>query len=293
MIKIEYYIMMIIAAIGYAGNFAITKVYERHMGSGIRQGVIFNILVGFAGGIIFFASSGFKVELTVFSFVMALLFTVFVGAYTIIGFKIMSIGNMTVYTVFLMLGGAAVPYLYGIAFWEETVNIQKIVAMLLVGLAVWLNASGERSQGQTAKFILLCFAVFLLNGGTSVVSKAHQIEKVYPTISAQSFVALKNFARCMFFLLFLPFCKKTENTHKLTPKMYAIIFLSAIISGASYFLQLVCASYIPASILYPVVTCGTIVAAAAFDRICFGERLSRRIIMSVVVCIVALALFVI
>ena len=288
-----YYILTLIAAIGTAGNFAVTKVYQKEMVSGVREGVIFNIFVGLFSGIIFFAASGFRLEFTAFSLIMAILFTLFVGSYTVIGFKIMSIGSMTVYTVFLMLGGAVVPYLYGIAFWGETVNLQKIAALLLVILAVWLNASGGKEQKQSAKFLLLCFAVFLLNGGTSVVSKAHQIEKIYPTISAQEFVVLKDFARFVCFSLFLPFCKKSENTHRLSPKMYAVMLLSAIASGGGYFLQLVCASYMPATILYPMVTCGTIAAAAAFDRICFGERLNKRTGLSVIACMAALALFVI
>ena len=210
-----YYIMTLLAAIGTAGNFAVTQVYQKEMGSGVREGVIFNIFVGLFSGIIFFVASGFKLEFTAFSLIMAILFTLFVGSYTIIGFKIMSMGSITVYTLFLMLGGAVVPYIYGIVFWRETVNLQKIAALLLVILAVWLNTSGGKEQRQSVKFLLLCLAVFLLNGGTSVVSKVHQIEEVYPTISAQEFVALKNFARVVCFSLFLPFCKKKEKTHML------------------------------------------------------------------------------
>ena len=78
------------------------------MGSGVRSCILFNTFVGLFAAIIFFATSGFKWECTLFSLIMAVLFTVFVGTYTIIGFKIMSMGSMTVYTVFLMLGGAVV-----------------------------------------------------------------------------------------------------------------------------------------------------------------------------------------
>lgn len=288
-----YYIMTLLAAIGTAGNFAVTQVYQKEMGSGVHEGVIFNIFVGLFSGIIFFVFSGFKLEFTAFSLIMAILFTLFVGSYTIIGFKIMSMGSITVYTLFLMLGGVVVPYIYGIVFWRETVNLQKIAALLLVILAVWLNTSGGKEQRQSVKFLLLCLAVSLLNGGTSVVSKVHQIEEVHPTISAQEFVALKNFARVVCFSLFLPFCKKNEKTHRLSPKMYAVMLVSAIASGVGYFLQLVCASYMPATILYPMVTCGTIVAVAAFDHICFGERLNKRTGLSIIACMAALALFVI
>ena len=148
----------ILAAIGCAGNFAVTKVYQKHMGNGIREGIKFNMIVGLFASIMFFAVSGFKWECTAFSLIFALLFTVFVGTYTMIGFNIMSMGSMTVYTVFLMLGGAVVPYLYGIAFLNESVNFRKVLALLFVVFAVMLNLFDEKGKNRqlikTAKQII-------------------------------------------------------------------------------------------------------------------------------------------
>lgn len=58
----------------------------------------------------FFTVNGFKCALTPFSVVMALLMGVLCVAYTCLGFKIIDKGNMTLYTVFLMIGG--VSYLF-------------------------------------------------------------------------------------------------------------------------------------------------------------------------------------
>ena len=41
-----YYMLSIFAAIGCAGNFAVTKIYQKQMGAGIREGIIFNIYIG-------------------------------------------------------------------------------------------------------------------------------------------------------------------------------------------------------------------------------------------------------
>jgi drug/metabolite transporter (DMT)-like permease len=291
-----YYLLLIIASLGIAGNFAFTKIYQNQMGSGIREGVLFNSLVGLFSGLIFVVGSGFKIEFTPFSIVMAVLFTLFIGLYTLIGFKIMELGSMTVYTVFLMLGGAVVPYLYGVAFLGETVNVYKIIALILVIIAVLVNSYNEKTGKQSTMFILLCLAAFCLNGGTSVVSKLHQIEKIYPVVSDAGFVVLTNIARFLCFLLILPFCKKVSKEHsqiKLSGKMYLIIFLLAIANGLSYMLQLMCASFMPATVLYPMITCGTITFTAALDCIFFKEKLSRYTYISILICFGALILFVI
>lgn len=291
-----YYLMSVLAAVGCAGNFAVTKVYQKRMGNGMRAGVIFNVIVGFFAAVMFFAATGFKWECTPFSLLIATLFTLLVGTYTMIGFKIMSMGSMTVYTVFLMLGGAVVPYLYGIAFLGETVNIQKIFALLLVVFAVLLNLSGEKGKKKSVKFIVLCFAVFLLNGGVSVVSKLHQIETNYATVSASAFVMLKSLVRFVLFgIAFLFFGKKDCETEcpKLNLMMYAVMAASALISGIAYFLQLVGAEHMPATVLYPVVTGGTIVFSAAFDHICFKQYFSVKTLIGVVACVLSLILFVI
>ena len=291
-----YYLISILAAIGTAGNFAATKVYQKHMGNGVRSGIIFNIFIGLFSSILFFAISGFKWECTLFSLIIALLFTIFVGIYTIIGFKIMSMGSMTVYTVFLMLGGAVVPYLYGILFLNETINAQKVLALLFVACAVLLNLFDIKEKKQSLKFILLCFAVFLLNGGTSVVSKLHQIETNYATVSASAFVMLKSLIRFVFFAVLLVFFREKNNTQeqaKLNVKVYTVMILSALISGVAYYLQLISAAHMPATVLYPMVTGGTIIFSSIFDSICFKQHLSTKTLISIFICLLSLILFVI
>ena len=98
------------------------------------------------------------------------------GIYTMIGFKLMSMGSMTVYTIFLMMGGAIVPYIYGLIFLDEPITLPRVVALLMIVAAVVINSSGGKTGKQSVKFIILCIAVFLLNGAVSVVSKMHQIE---------------------------------------------------------------------------------------------------------------------
>ena len=289
-----YYLMLAVAAIGTAGNFALTKVYQKTMGDAVRESIIFNMMIGLFSIVFFWIAGGFQWEFTPYSAIMTFLMSLFVGIYTMIGFKLMSMGSMTVYTIFLMLGGAIVPYVYGLIFLDEPITSARIVALLLIVAAVVINGSRGKTEKQSVKFIILCIAVFLLNGATSVVSKMHQVETEYRLVSAESFVVLKSVTRFLFFAILLPFCRKKTKEHKpMPPKMYFVMICSAVVSGFAYMWQLIGAAYLPATVLYPIVTGGTIVATSLFDKICFAQRLHKNTIISIVLCVIALVLFVI
>lgn len=104
------YLLLILADILLALNFAATKAYQKNSGTSLYTGLLFNAALGFFSALLFFTVNGAKCALTPFSAVMALLMGVLCVAYTCLGFKIMDKGNMTLYTVFLMIGG--VSYLF-------------------------------------------------------------------------------------------------------------------------------------------------------------------------------------
>ena len=288
-----YYILVFLAAFGYALNFAVTKLYQLSEGNNLDAGVVFNCLVGLAGTVIYFAICGFKVEVTTFSVVLSFLMTVFVGLYTIIGFKIMSLGSMAVYTVFLMLGGMILPYFYGLLFLNEEITVAKVIAMMLMTFAIILQNSGDDGKRGKAVFYILCIAVFILNGAVSVVSKVHQSYPQYESVSNNGFVLLNNLMRFLLFGTMIPFIRK-QGTKMLNikPKMYAVIIASAVISSVASFFQLVGASYLPASIQFPVISGGTIVFTALMGFLFFKECINKRQMLSLGICVISTILFV-
>ena len=286
------------AAIGCAANFALTKVYQLNQGNNRETGIVFNFLVGIVGFLIYFAICGFKISITPFSLILAALIALFVGLYTIIGFSIMSMGSMAVYTVFLMLGGMMLPYFYGLIFLNEgatsdNVTATKIIALLLMIVAILLQSDSGKKKGKKL-FYLLCILVFILNGATSIVSKMHQTDLGYKTVSENEFVALNNAAKALMFGGMLPFLKKGKGVSlSIKPKMYGIIVLSGLASGVSYLLQLKCATHLPATVQFPVMTGGTIIFTALAGLACFGEKLEKRQVAGLAICLGATVLFVI
>ena len=96
------YLMLILADILLAITFGTNKIYQKHMGTSIKAGFLASALLGIFSSMIFFFVNGFKISITPFSVIMAVMSTSLVTSYTIISYKILRNGTMALYTLFLM-----------------------------------------------------------------------------------------------------------------------------------------------------------------------------------------------
>lgn len=270
------YILIIIADILLAIQFALQKQYQRKAGTSIKASLVYTILSGVFSAVIFFVLNGFTLSATWFSVGMAILFAVANSIYILAGFEIMKKGNVSIYTLFLMSGGMIVPYIYGVLFLSETLSLIRILGLLLiVGAIVIANLSKAKVD---KKQIIFCIIVFFMNGAVSVISKAHQVSFASKIVSSSDFVFLVNAAKAIIFLPVLFFQgEKSQNTMTVPIKsVFLIVFLAAAVSGISYMLQLIGAVNLPATVLYPLVTGGTIILSSLADLLVFKTRLSSK-----------------
>ena len=289
-IKMTNYLMVLGATELLSLNFAVTKLYQNKEGTAVTAGLYFNAVIGLASGILFWAMSGFQFTATIFSAVMAFAMALFSAAYTVIGFRIMQKGNMAIYTLFLMSGGMLLPYIYGLMFLEEHFSLLRLAGLLAILGAVFLsNGKGKKVD---RKLLALCAATFVLNGFVSIVSKCHQIEADYPAVSSSQFVMLTGFAKCILCGATLIFVRRKEKQP--LPKTVGVLPMvigSAVLSGISYLLQLVGAKNLPATVLYPMVTSGSILFTAFSGKLFFREKITKRQWISIALCIFGTLLF--
>ncbi len=287
-----YYLMLVIVFICSAGSGAIGRLYIDYMGSNVREGIIKNIISGLFASVIFFAASGFKIECTPYTLIMTIILGLINGANGIISLKIIGSSNMTTASIFSLLGGIVIPYIYGLFFLDEAVTLTKTIALLLIVVSVILPNIEKRDGKYSPKFILLCMALFIIPGLGCVGAKLHQIETRYAVASTESFSLLVNLMQFLFFAFMLPFfAKKTEPQKKLTPKVYIILFLSTAINSFANWLHLICAEYLPASVMFPIMNGGTLICTSLLDKICFKAKLSIQTKLSMIMCMTALVLF--
>ena len=293
------YIFVGIATLLLAFEFACSKKYQMNEGTDLSAGLKFNAVSGLLTIIVFFALSGFRFEFTAFSLVMAFAMATCAALYSIIGFRVLRMGNMSVYSMFLMSGGMLLPYIFGLVFLSETINPFRIVGIFVILAAVVLSNFGRISFKPS--FLILCLAVFVLNGFVSILSKCHQANgelaliKHFETVGSAAFVMYAGLAKFILSSIALLFCRKSKqgnNAPFFSSKLSFLIILgAAAIGGVSYMLQLIGAKTLPATALYPMVTGGSIVFSSLSGLIFFKEKLSVFQIISVVLAFAGTLLF--
>ena len=287
------YALLIISAILIAANFITNKVYQKNEGATVESSLKFNVLSALFTVIIFLIINKFQIEFNGFSFLMSFITTCCCVAYTIIGFKIIKEGQVALYTFFLMTGGMLVPYLLGVLFLNEQITFLRILGLIIITISVFLVNPGIGKTG--GKTVLMCISVFFLNGFVSVFSKLHQI---YPmAISSSGFVLLGGIIKflCCYILYYFIAPKRKKDTAK-TVKSYkraavVIAFVSAFISGVSYLFQLMGAKEIDATVLYPIITGGSIFFTTVAGWMFLKEKPTKKMVFSVIMCFVGTCMF--
>lgn len=286
------YLIILLADLFLAGGFVFQKIFQQKKGNSLSTGLLFNGIAGLFSAISFVFISGFKIGAEPYSIVMATAQTILVTAYTLISFKILEEGNLSLYTLFLMTGGMTLPYLYGVLFLDEKLSPLRCVGLIFIIAAVVMSNADIKKTSQ--KQILLCVFVFFLNGMVSIVSKIHQIETVYKTVDSASFAFWTSAIKLIICVPIYMFVKKgTESICDLKDiKITIIILLSALTGGVSYLLQLIGAKDIPATVLYPLVTGGSIIMCALAGFVVFKEKPTKLQTVGIAVCFAGTCMFI-
>lgn len=284
------YILVILATILLAVDFAISKKFQSTEGTDFVPGLKYNALNGLFTAIVFWALSGFQFEFSWFSVILAFSMALCCAAYSLVGFRVLRAGNMAIYSLFLMSGGMLLPYFFGILFLEEELTIFRIIGVIVILLAVVI--SNKSKEKLPLAFLVLCMAVFALNGSVSIISKCHQINTTFAPVSSISFIMYSGIGRCLFSLAAL-LCMKGNGKPAAfsSKKVVLLIVASAFIGGLSYMFQLIGAKELPATVLYPMVTGGSIIFSAFAEKVFFKGKLTKYQIISVILCFIGTCFF--
>ena len=179
------YLFILLAVVCIAGQFSFTKLYQGAVGENLLTKLGMLTGTSTVGTLVFFFASGFKLEYTTVSLLLSIASGLITVPYYLIGIKVLSLGSLAIYSMFMMLGGMLVPFFYGVWFLNEAVSVAQIIGTVLLTLFIVLQAISQsnieaqngKNQPRRAKivFLILCLIIFFVNGLTGVIAKAHQI----------------------------------------------------------------------------------------------------------------------
>lgn len=191
------------------------------------------------------------------------------------GYRALCTGPMAL-TSMLVSFSVVVPLVWGITVGNEQLSVLQYPALALLLSAIVLTnvdriKGGDRKKerGGYVEWLILVLMTFLCNGICSVIQKQHQI--AYPGAYGREFM--------FFAMLFCSavFCgvalirTPRGQLRKMEGKGYGV--LSGLTTGICGFLTLVLAGLENASVLFPIISAGTMLGSLLCGRFLFGERL--------------------
>lgn len=268
-----YYFLVIAAVVLFSLQFLFNQRFEQSRGESLKSALEFSLYKSIIIVVIMLIISGFKVEITPFSIVMSVIYAFSGIAMTVFSMKAFAVANLSVYSVFSMLGGMLLPFILGVGFYNEKLTAFKIACCLLIIVSVLLNIKKGK---QDKKAIIYYMAVFVLNGAAGVISKIHQ-SSALPHSDSSGFMMLTSLvtvAVCAVWLLIkykhIPIIKGKE-----------LLFASGygVFNGIGNLFLLISLVHLPASVQYPLVTGGvmlfsTLISAIRKEKISVKEYIA-------------------
>lgn len=279
-----HYLFLILSTVLFSTQIVFNRAYQRLRGDGADATVIFSLLSAAFGFVVMLITNGFQIEFTAFSVFMAFLFAVINISCIYCGLKTLGIANLSVYSIFLMLGGMLLPFLYGVIFAGEELTVGKIFCIILIAVAV--GFSFEKNRGSSKAFIFY-IAIFMLNGLIGVVSKIHQSgANAVDTSSFMATVWLFIFVGSLAYAII-----KGSLKQKPTFREIGCVFGYACCNSIAQFFALTALTVLPASVQYPVITGGVMVFSAIVSVLC-REKLSLKKIIATTLAVISTVLII-
>lgn len=245
-------------------------------GSGIMVSMEFSFIGAAAGLVTLLIINGMVIEFTPFSLIMSLASTINGFAFTFCAFKALKTMNLSLYSLFSMLGGMILPFFQGLIFFGEKFTAAKFICVVLITIALTLTIE----KGQQKSAAIYCAGIFILNGISGVISKIF-VSAPFDKVSSAGYSILTAICSLVLSLaILLILIKKEGKGVKISPASAAVGALSGISNRIANYLLVIALARVEASVQYPMVTGGVIIVSTFISL--FGARKpSKKDVLSV------------
>ena len=293
----EYYALIMLSVAMFGGGFALQDVYRKKRGSGLKISMESALIGALAGLVVLLIVNGFSFEITGFTLLMAFLSAVNGIAFTFCAFKSLDYINLSLFSLFSMLGGMALPFFQGIIFYNEGITLAKCLCVAFICAALALTVE----KGDKKKGAIFYIGIFVLNGMGGVLSKIFTASTL-PKVSAAGYsiwIALCTVVLSGIAWAILACADKRKTiqseeleikpTKKLIWQSYGVGALYGAINKIANFFLVIALAHVDASVQYPMVTGGTMIVSTI---ICFfGEKKpSKKEMISVLLAFIGMLL---
>lgn len=253
-----YYFMITVSAFLFSLQFMFNHGYQKENGSSWPFSLKFSLYTSITGFVILLVINQFQMKITMFSLLIAFLYGAVSISLSYSSIKAFEYANLSVYSVFSMIGGMILPFIYGILCGEKC-NAVKLICCILIAISVMMTINKGKQLRKAFKYYM---AVFFLNGMVGVISKFHQSYTALCVDSA-SFIMLTKLTTILLSTLIM--LTLHERNFTINKKAFLYCAGYSVFNSVGNLMLLIALLYLPASVQYPIVTGGVIVFSTLID----------------------------
>jgi drug/metabolite transporter (DMT)-like permease len=291
-----YYLIAICALI-FTGQTIFFKIFS----AGYRRGHSTHFLnnIVFIGIVVLFYITiyGFKGAVNPETYI----YTIFYGIFFVMAmfFLVLAMQMGPTGLVFLFFTfGIIIPIIADLTLLGTLINIFQIAGLVLLFISFYIGNRPDKSENKriSLRFIVICISSLVMNGGIMATAKLHQ--GAMPGVDIDAFV-LYGFIVCLLLSvgLFLFFYIRESKKEKLSyvymfksPKYYLSAFGSGITTALGNILMVTLAGLVPAAIQFPLLYGGTTILTTILSIFIFKEKLTKKMVVVIIIGIAALAI---
>lgn len=190
----------------------------------------------------------------------------------IFGLKAIAVGSLSL-TSLVINCALVLPTFYGLIFWNETGSVPLYAGILLLIIALILVNKTSVTTPVTGKWLLYVAISFLGNGMCSISQNAQQkaldgAGKNELMILALTIVILAS--------SILALIKERDQIKLYVKKGMTTGLLGGVSNGVVNLMVMYLVGRLPASVVFPMISGGSIVLTYIVSRVFYKEKLSRR-----------------
>lgn len=283
------YLTLTISVLIFGVQFWLSDVYRKENGASRVSVFTFNFLCAVAGALCLCIINGFDLYLAPFTCVIAIIAALNSILFNICSLRSLEKVNLSKYSLYSMLGGMLLPFAVGIAFYNESITLAKVLCTLVIIVALALTV--ERKGNDNGGYIYYV-GVFIFNGMSGVLSKIHTDAMANDDISTSSAAGYSIWLAIFTAVISLVAIVILRKEFKM-PNVKAIMlgFGNGALSKIANFLLLIALTTLPATVQYPFVT-GGIIIVSTFIAVLTRRKPSKKEFISVALAFVGILLLV-
>ena len=322
-VTMKAYFDLLTACLLFSAQFIFTKLFSKKTKGDLQSGLVNGAVIAVVMALYLMPMNGFSYSFSRSALIWATVSGLSSVIMTFINVRAMKLGDLSIVTIYMLLGGQIIPFLYGVLWLNEELNAIKLISVVILTVALFppviealaakkKNAGADNAaSGGGLMFHLLCLILFIGNGMVSIATKAHVISTDAIPDTAFTMLCASEQA-VLLVLILLAFAVRNAVKKKEKPissvftdivkeqpvgakTMAALLCISvcySVCNGVANLFSQSCAHTMDSSIQFPILSAAIIVLTALIGRIFFREKITAAKAISIVLSLIGVVMMI-